>query len=265
MASGIWTRLGAMVPGSRETWRHYTGEIAVVVIGVLIALGADQAVRYVNDRAEAAEARERIKVELATLMGFTAERTALQACSRAQVTKLSQGLVSGRQDWSGFVFTGKSRIKGTLREMYHMPSRTWITDAYDEARALGSLDTAPAQEKQALAAIYTMVQMIAQWNDEESVLSSRLAVLQFNPELTQTERNELVGVLARLDTINGFMVLVASQTTDQYAQLGSAYRLQEAAFDAMHGNISQQMAVMREVYGDCANIDALRVIDLRLR
>ncbi|MFM7350213.1 MAG: hypothetical protein ACKO01_12130 [Erythrobacter sp.] len=36
------------VPESRETWGHYTGEIAVVVIGVLIALGADLAALQFN-------------------------------------------------------------------------------------------------------------------------------------------------------------------------------------------------------------------------
>lgn len=63
MVSNIWAKLAALAPESREAWRHYTGEIAVVVIGVLIALGADQAVRYISARAETAAARERIRNE----------------------------------------------------------------------------------------------------------------------------------------------------------------------------------------------------------
>ncbi|MCM0000758.1 MAG: hypothetical protein NBV68_15375 [Erythrobacter sp.] len=139
MVSGIIEKLRRWVPGTPENWRHYAGEIAVVVIGVLIALGADQAVRHLNDRAETAAARERIKVELVMLIGFAAKRTALDRCSQAQVTSRSQGLVSGQQDWSASVFTGKSRIKGALREMYHMPKRTWVTDAYNEALALARM------------------------------------------------------------------------------------------------------------------------------
>jgi hypothetical protein len=167
MVSGIWRRIGALVPGSRETWRHYLGEIAVVVIGVLIALGA--------------------------------------------------------------------------------------------------LDSAPAQERQALAVIYTQMRAISGWNDEESALSARLAVLQFNPVLSAPKRNELVSVLARLDTINGMMALVAGQVTKAYQQLGSAYRLEGADLEQVRRNVAEQQAIMREIYGSCADIDALRVIDPRLK
>lgn len=54
MFSGLFGKLRGLVPGSREVRRHYAAEVTVVVIGVLIALGADQAVRYVNDRIETA-------------------------------------------------------------------------------------------------------------------------------------------------------------------------------------------------------------------
>jgi hypothetical protein len=93
----------------------------VVVIGVLLALGADQAVRYVSDRIETAEARERIVGEVNTLAVIAVERIALDRCvipicmdydPSAQFRR-SMGMI--RQGWSMSLFQASQQWPTMLR------------------------------------------------------------------------------------------------------------------------------------------------------
>jgi hypothetical protein len=45
-------------------WRAFAGEVGVIVLGVLIALGAQQAAETVNERREAAETRATLTNEI---------------------------------------------------------------------------------------------------------------------------------------------------------------------------------------------------------
>jgi hypothetical protein len=47
-------------------WQELAREIGVIVIGVLIALGAEEGVRWLHQRAEVADAREALRSEIAT-------------------------------------------------------------------------------------------------------------------------------------------------------------------------------------------------------
>ena len=52
-------------PKPVRTWRELLGEIGIIVIGVLIALGAEQAIEAIHERSEAAQLRSALKAELA--------------------------------------------------------------------------------------------------------------------------------------------------------------------------------------------------------
>lgn len=258
MASGIWTRLGAMVPGSRETWRHYTGEIAVVVIGVLIALGADQAARYVNDRAETAEARERIRLELINTAGLGFERLAIEGCIKDRIKLLSEGLVAGRRNWDDAVYPdAPRRAPRFFKEIYRTPGRPWVVDAYQEALAQGDLDAASRKERELLAAEYTQIKTMAELNREEFRLATELSVLQTNLELSPTRRAELLAVLTRLDAINAGMVLIAGQLIKRQRELGPEYRIRYEE-NATGARIKVEWAAtLRTVYGTCAKPEVI--------
>jgi hypothetical protein len=53
------------LPKPLHGWREFVGEIGVIVIGVLIALGAEQAIEAIHERSEAAQLRSALEAELA--------------------------------------------------------------------------------------------------------------------------------------------------------------------------------------------------------
>ena len=75
-------------------WRSFAGEVGIIVLGVLIALGAQQIAEDFQRRGEAREARELIREELATYMGRLESRWAVRHCIVNRLGEL-QALLDG--------------------------------------------------------------------------------------------------------------------------------------------------------------------------
>jgi hypothetical protein len=135
-------------------WRAFVGEVGVVVLGVLIALGAGQSAEWVHDRQVAEEARENVRDEAKLDLGFIQGRLAAQNCVEARLAELSALL-------------GKAR-EGALE-----PRPTWIarpptvpffTGRWQAATASGRNSLFPAKEQEQFGTLY---QIFDRYNDLE--------------------------------------------------------------------------------------------------
>ena len=68
------------LPKPLHGWREFAGEVGIIVLGVLIALAAGQVAEIVHDRQLAADARENVRAEAASDVGFVRDRLSTQAC-----------------------------------------------------------------------------------------------------------------------------------------------------------------------------------------
>ncbi|GAA4710927.1 hypothetical protein H9L13_02130 [Sphingomonas lutea] len=83
-------RLG--LPKPLRGWRAFAGEVGIIVLGVLIALGAQEIAEDLSDRAKAREARELIRTELATYLGRLESRLSINQCLTNRINEI-QALV----------------------------------------------------------------------------------------------------------------------------------------------------------------------------
>ena len=248
-----------------DGWPAAWWEIGIVTLGVFMALAAQQAVERSSSRDRAAQAEQRIELELDNNQGNEVERVAVRKCLTNRLHEFAAGLASGRSDWvPQSAQPGPGQEKPALRNLYDMPSRNWITDAYDEALAQGDLKELTADQRSGLASMYTQIKYMAKLNAEEQQLGVALAPLQFNPPLSNAERNSLIGVIARLDQVNGLMVLISRQTFRIYRDLGYTDTPQEIAEFRRSGWWEQNVADYRRRYGDCVDARAVAEIDPRL-
>lgn len=77
------------LPKPLHGWRAFVGEVGIIVIGVLIALGAGQIVEVVHDRDVAEQARENVRAEAAMDVSFIQGRLASQGCVERRLAELS--------------------------------------------------------------------------------------------------------------------------------------------------------------------------------
>jgi hypothetical protein len=243
-------------------WRAVWWELAIVTLGVLIALAAQQFAERASSKERAAQAHKRIKSEINYNQGIQVERVAIRACLSDRLRELSSGIVSGRSHWAGAVIPKSTENPDrAFASMYRVPTRPWATDGYDEALVQGDLKHASFEERAGLVQVYTQIKYSSALNEEEQRLRAELAPLQFDPVLSTPEKNRLLATIARLDQINSLLVTISRQTFKNYRALGFADTPEEIA--EFHRTRSWEKLVedYRKNYGACVDARAVADID----
>lgn len=118
--TGMQLRLFERIRG----WRKFGGEVGIIVLGVLIALGAEQALSTLNQRSELRELRAAVDNEIAYSLGTYDARLAQSACAEARLDELGQWLQGWRQ--------GKpQQLIGTISAPRSGPPRTSVWASRD--------------------------------------------------------------------------------------------------------------------------------------
>jgi hypothetical protein len=84
------------LPKPLHGWREFLGEVGIIVIGVLIALSAEQIVEALHWRSEAREFRRAVDREAATNLGYYAFDQLQAKCAEYRLDELQQMLQRSR-------------------------------------------------------------------------------------------------------------------------------------------------------------------------
>ena len=76
------------LPKPMHGWRAFVGEVGIIVIGVLIALGAEQLVEAAHRKEEAAEADDSIRSELGFNLGRLQSRSTIYPCVNRRIEEI---------------------------------------------------------------------------------------------------------------------------------------------------------------------------------
>lgn len=85
------------IPKPLHGWREFIGEVGIIVLGVLIALGAEQLVSGLHGRFEAREARNNIRAEIADNLAFLRSREATNACIDRRLDEIAAFIVRSQR------------------------------------------------------------------------------------------------------------------------------------------------------------------------
>ncbi len=78
------------LPKPLHGWREFAGEVGIIVIGVLIALGAEQLVERAHQQQEAARTERVIRNEIGLNLGRLKSRMAIYPCVRRRIDELQK-------------------------------------------------------------------------------------------------------------------------------------------------------------------------------
>ena len=76
------------LPKPLHGWREFAGEVGIIVLGVLIALGAQQLAENVQQRSEASDARDAVRGELEVNMARLASRAGQKHCVEVRMEEI---------------------------------------------------------------------------------------------------------------------------------------------------------------------------------
>jgi hypothetical protein len=170
------------VPKPLHGWRAFAGEVGIIVLGVLIALGFGQIVEEINWRFRVNEAREQLHAEVGHGFLVVEERVAVADCIDRQLNRIEDAVMAGGSSFKplpayrdfGLVFT------------FRAPLRSWSDSAWQGVIAEGIAPHFDTAERDNLRVFYAqMVRQHALGSEEEGVVGDLLALskpLRMSPD-----------------------------------------------------------------------------------
>ena len=228
-------------------WRAFAGEVGIIVIGVLIALAAQQAVETWRWQQDVERTREDLDDEILYNVALGAERIAVDQCLRERLRLVSAAVAGSNGQWAPLPPVGTNLLKPTLPLVYRAPNRIFTTDVWEQAKANGVLRHMPPLDVQTYSSVYSQIADLREHNAEEQRLTPALSFLGFAGRLDPSSRERALTVLASLDMHNSWMLVIAQQVADVAAR--SKRRLSDAA----KRDARETFDVQREVRGACVD------------
>jgi hypothetical protein len=157
------------LPKALHNWREVAGEIAIIVVGVLIALFFEQVVQHWDwqrklSAAEAAMQREVFWDDGPEMVA----RAAIQPCIDAQLDAIRTSVEAGKP---------RSEIVGRVDRLY-VPFVTYDSVAYRDASASDVPTHMPKARESLWTQVYAMLPMVDSTSASETVDAARVHALK---------------------------------------------------------------------------------------
>lgn len=218
------------LPKPLHNWREFVSEIGIIVIGILLALTAEQIAENWHWEKQAREAREALRSEVQDDdLPQAYARLAMAPCIDVQLEDLQRAF-DNQVDRSQFA---------ALTRAYSPPVRTWDDEAWKAVVATGVLAHGGSEELIRWSLPYRMVKEIGPRNAEEHSAVVNLKSISHAPgKLTPAELDRVVVALEHLRAaerlmVSGSRVLLAgaAQAGVQLTAAQEKHFLQELRLD----------------------------------
>jgi hypothetical protein len=211
------------LPQVPHSWREFFKEYAIIVLGVLTALGLEQAVEGARERRLAHEAEEAIHQEMRENIDRVAYRLSQQACVERRLDDI-QALLNHWQGDDAFPAGIHIGFPGSVGLVY---------ERWDANLASGRFNEESAEDQSQQAGIYSLIKVLDRLQVQEIGEWSQLRTLELGSRaLSPAAKPMIASALsnARSDAKSVKLlshVLISSQprtwqSTFKPAQVGSA-------------------------------------------
>lgn len=154
-------------PKPLHGWRELVSEIAVIVVGILIALGLEQAVESLHWRHQVENARSGLGSELSETVGQARERVRVSQCVDRRLDVLA-----------GIVDTAaQSGRLPAVGDIGMPPARTWSTGVWQSTLDGQTSEHLRSDLRNAFSVIYGFVNLLSSTNGRELEAWTRLYAL----------------------------------------------------------------------------------------
>src|SRR5438270_3946442 len=177
------------LPKPLHGWRAFAGEVGIIVVGVLIALSAEQAVESWHWRSQAAEARRALRAEVGKdNLPQAYNRLAIAPCLTAKLDQLDAALAA-HVDRAQFI---------SVAQTYRPPNRGWDDEVWKAVIATGVLSHGGPGEIVNWSKPYWMIVRMTAANQAEADEAMDLASISPAASMTSAEVDRMAATLHRL-------------------------------------------------------------------
>lgn len=206
------------LPTPLNGWRVFAGEVGVIVLGVLIALGAQQAVEELRWRDEVRLTEDALTIEIADSVLHASERQMVNRCLSDRLTHLIGKVSSNDGPWNGDPLPLPRTATGviiTTPAAYRTPNRPWNDDVWVATQNGGVFSHMPRERVAAFAKVYARMEGLRKMNEFEHQVFPELLYLSFDTRLDAAARHRALATLGRLDWLHGTILLDGEKLIDE--------------------------------------------------
>jgi hypothetical protein len=199
-------------------WNAVGWELAIVVLGVVIALAAQQAVETSRWRDEVRRTEQALTIEIAESIVHASERQMISRCLGDRLTHLIGKVRSNAGPWQGDPMPLYGMTATTVRSAplaYRTPNRKWNDNVWESARSGDVFGHMPQERVIAFSRVYTIMGGLRQDNQAEHQIFPQLLHLSFDTELDAAARHQALAALGRLDWLNATTLLDGRRLIDE--------------------------------------------------
>jgi type II secretory pathway pseudopilin PulG len=156
------------LPKPLHGWREFAGEVGIIVLGVLIAIGVEQIAATVHDRLSERQARQAIYAEIKQNLSYMKARMATQGCVERRLDEIGSLLATAGDG----PLTPQPRWVGQPAIWWNLDGRWQAATASGRASLFGS------DEQSRLAGIYVVTKQFVDAEEREQDAWAQLRGLE---------------------------------------------------------------------------------------
>jgi hypothetical protein len=203
------------LPKPLHGWREFTGEVGIIVLGVLIALGAEQVVETLHWNHLAAGARESVGEELDDAFFDASEMAISQPCVDRQLLQLESAVLV-----PGTFRPVPSYFDGRMSFVFRAPARSWSSNIWQSVSSDGTAAHFDRKMRLGLANVYALVAYLREHDSTADQLRQRLSALSRPIEPDAATRAGLVADIEQARSLYQLMALLSDQLIGRAEDIG---------------------------------------------
>lgn len=206
-----------------ERQRKFARDVGIIVIGVLLALGAEQIFRAFDNRQLAAEARATARVEISKGLADLALRKKAQPCVANRLEEISKLIAtSDHKGFSAPTWIGRPAFS------------SFDSSGWDSATQAGRTALLSDTERAGLGAIYSALHRLDALQLQEQDVWAQLRQLEEAPQLDPLLRASVRSALQQARLLSWHINSTVVQTKGAAARLGISA---EPAFEGITSSV----------------------------
>jgi hypothetical protein len=188
------------LPKPLHGWREFTGEVGIIVLGVLIALAAEQVVETIHSRYQVGETRKSLDSELSRDLAAYQWRFSERPCAQARVKELDR--------WAKAMAEGRAlKLKKEITQpiFFSINTSVWQATNGDAAARM------PLAPKLDYASLYDVLRTYDEISRDEAEAWTTISAFQENTDLTRAELHQVRQALLDLQADDDILDVFGSR------------------------------------------------------
>lgn len=206
-------------PRPPQGWRAVAWELAIVTIGVLIALTAQQWAEARSWSAKADAARQALGDEVANHHKTAVEWMVVAPCIHKQLDTIENRLLASASKLDPAPIFSEEYGEGAITFVIRTPTRPYDDSVWQATNGEGVSSFLEPDERLELGLLYNLARRLGRDNQELTEMESQLSVLSVPLELDPSVRLSLLQQVAAFRGKNRWMAIKASQLIEHIKKL----------------------------------------------